>query len=71
MGNLLTVCALEKIDACPIEGFEAESYNEFLGLKELDLKSVLVLAVGYRAEDDMFSTMKKVRRGVEKVVIEK
>lgn len=71
MGNLLTVCALEKIDACPIEGFKPESYDEFLGLKELDLKSVLVLAVGYRAEDDMFSTMKKVRRGVEKVVIEK
>lgn len=70
LGNLLTVCALEGIDACPIEGFEPAKYDEFLKLDKLGLKSVLVLAVGTRAEDDMFSAMKKVRRGVDKVVIE-
>jgi nitroreductase/dihydropteridine reductase len=69
MGNLLTVCALEDIDACPIEGFEPEKYDELLGLNEKGLQSVLVLAVGYRAENDFFSTLKKVRRGVEEVVI--
>lgn len=70
MGNLLTVCAVEKIDSCPIEGFEPEKYDEFLKLNEIGLRSVLVLAVGYRAEDDMFSGFKKVRRGVDKVIIE-
>jgi len=67
---LLTVCAMSEIDSCPIEGFEPEKYDDFLNLTEKGLQSVLVLAVGYRAEDDMFSDFKKVRRGVEEVVIE-
>ncbi|HAH33358.1 MAG TPA: NAD(P)H-dependent oxidoreductase [Flavobacteriaceae bacterium] len=70
LGNLLTVCALEDIDACPIEGFEPQKYDSFLNLTEKGLQSVLVLAVGYRADDDMFSTLTKVRRGTEKVIIE-
>ena len=70
MGNLLTVCALEDIDSCPIEGFEPEKYDDLLELKEKGLKSVLVLAVGYRADDDFFAGLKKVRRGVEEVVID-
>ncbi len=70
MGNLLTVCAVEKIDSCPIEGFVPEQYDEFLGITEKGLRSVLVLAVGYRAEDDMFSDFKKVRKGVDELVID-
>ncbi|TDI79257.1 MAG: NAD(P)H-dependent oxidoreductase [Bacteroidetes bacterium] len=70
MGNLLTVCALVDIDACPMEGFDPEKYDELLQLRKIGLRSVLVLPVGYRAHDDEFSEMKKVRRGVEEVVIE-
>ena len=33
LGNLLTVCAIEKIDACPMEGFIPEQYDEILGLQ--------------------------------------
>ncbi len=69
LGNLLTICALEDIDSCPIEGFEPEKYDELLGLTEMGLRSVLVLAIGYRAEDDFFSGLEKVRRGVDEVVI--
>lgn len=70
MGNLLTVCAQEKIDSCPIEGFEPEKYDEYLKLNEKGLKSVLVMPVGYRADDDFFAEFKKVRQGVENVVID-
>ncbi len=70
LGNLLTVCAIEKIDACPIEGFDPDKYDELLQLNEKGLQSVIVLAVGYRAEDDMFSGFDKVRRGVDEVIIE-
>ncbi len=70
MGNLLTVCAYEEIDSCPMEGFVPAQYDEILGLTEKRLQSVLVLPVGYRAEDDMFSELKKVRRGTEEVIIE-
>ncbi|WP_025743100.1 NAD(P)H-dependent oxidoreductase [Aquimarina pacifica] len=69
MGNLLTVCALEQIDACPMEGFIPEKYDEILNLADLKLSSVLVLPVGYRAEDDMFSEFKKVRRSINDTVI--
>ena len=70
MGNLLTVCAMEGIDACPIEGFHPERYDKLLKLDELGLRSVLVLPVGFRAEDDIFAEFKKVRRGVGDVIIE-
>ena len=70
LGNLLTVCAEEKIDACPMEGFDAEKYDEILKLKEKNLKSVLILPVGYRAEDDIFADFKKVRRPLKETVIE-
>ncbi|MEW7277455.1 NAD(P)H-dependent oxidoreductase [Aquimarina sp. 2201CG1-2-11] len=69
MGNLLTVCALEKIDACPMEGFIPEKYNEVLQLDKKGLSSVLVLPIGYRAEDDMFSEFKKVRRPIGDTII--
>lgn len=70
LGALLTVCATEKIDSCPIEGFEPEKYNEILKLDDLGLKSVVVLAVGYRDNEDFFGKLKKVRRGIEELIIE-
>ena len=70
MGNLLTVCAAEKIDACPMEGFVSEAYDEVLGLKEKGISSALVLAVGYRAKDDKFADFQKVRRPEEETIIE-
>ena len=70
LGALLTVCAVEEIDSCPMEGFQPEKYDELLKLDELNLKSVLALPVGYRSQDDFFAGFKKVRRPVEETVIE-
>ncbi len=70
MGNLLTVCALEQIDSCPIEGFSPSEYDAFFNLKEKGLHSVLVLAIGYRAENDFFAAFKKVRKAMDQSVIE-
>jgi nitroreductase len=69
MGNLLTVCAIEEIDSCPMEGFDPEQYDEIFNLKEKGLKSVLVMPIGYRAEDDMFADFKKVRKDLKDSVI--
>jgi nitroreductase len=69
MGNLLTICAAEQLDACPMEGFLPERYDELLDLSSKGLSSVLVLPIGYRAEDDMFSGLKKVRRDMENSII--
>ncbi len=70
LGNLLTICAMEKIDSCPMEGFDPTGYDEVLQLESKGLTSVLVLPVGYRANDDMFSEFKKVRKDLEDSVIE-
>jgi nitroreductase len=69
IGNLLTVCAIEKIDSCPMEGFISDEYDKLLDLAKIGLKSVLVMPVGYRAEDDIFSDMKKVRKQVADSII--
>ena len=70
LGNLMTVCAIEGIDSCPMEGFISSKYDELLGLEEKGLKSVLLLPIGYRAADDIFSSFKKVRKPLEEAVVE-
>lgn len=70
LGALLTVCAVEKIDACPMEGFQSDKYDTLLGLDKMGLESVIVLPVGYRDETDFFINLEKVRRGVDELVIE-
>lgn len=70
LGALLSVCAVEKIDSCPMEGFLPEEYDKLLGLDALGLESVIVLPVGYRDESDFFISLKKVRRGVNELIVE-
>ena len=70
IGNLMTVCAVERIDSCPMEGFDRGKFDAILNLKDKGLKSVLLLPVGYRAEDDMFSGFKKVRKNLHDAVFE-
>lgn len=70
LGNLMTVCAIEQIDSCPMEGFNPTAFDELLNLNAHGLKSVLLLPVGFRAEDDMFADFKKVRKLVSQTVID-
>lgn len=70
LGNLLTICAIEKIDSCPMEGFIPEKYDEILSLTEHNLTATLVLPIGYRAEDCYMKDQKKVRKNTNDVVIE-
>lgn len=69
MGNLLTICALHEIDACPMEGFIPEKYDALLGLEAKGIQSVLVLPIGYRSKNDTFADFKKVRKPLNEVII--
>lgn len=69
LGNLLTVCAVEQIDSCPMEGFVPEAYDRVLGLSRKGLLPVLVLPIGYRSARDSFSEFKKVRRDLRDSVL--
>jgi len=68
LGNLLTVCAVEKVDSCPMEGFVPQQIDEILGLEKENLSSVLLLPIGKRASDDENAVHKKVRRPLHSIV---
>ncbi len=68
LGNLLTVCAVEKIDSCPMGGFIPKEVSQILKLEEKGLTPAALLPVGYRANDDMHQYDPKVRRPLEEMV---
>ncbi len=67
LGNAMTIAAELEIDTCPMEGFEPEQYNKILGLNEKQLNAAVVLAVGYRSEEDQTQHHPKVRRAKEEL----
>lgn len=71
LGTALTAAAVEEVDATPMEGFDATAVDEILGLKEKGLRSVSILALGYRdAENDFLVNAPKVRRNKEELFLE-
>lgn len=70
IGTLMTVCAEQRIDSCPMEGFNPVKFDAILGLEQKQLRSVLLLPVGFRADDDIMSGMKKVRKPLKDVIID-
>lgn len=63
LGSALIAAAEEGVDSTPMEGFEPEKVDEILGLKEKGLRSVIILPLGYRADEgDWLVDLKKVRR---------
>lgn len=65
LGNLMNAAAELKIDTCPMEGFEADKYDEVLGLSKKGLNAAVVCAVGYRSEEDESQNAPKVRYSIE------
>eukprot|EP01030_Chromulinospumella_sphaerica_P016662 gene16662-16476_t len=71
LGVALVAAAEEQVDATPMEGFDPAAVDEILGLKERGLRSVVILPLGYRAnEGDWLVNLKKVRRSREHLVSE-
>lgn len=69
LGVLLTAAAELGIDACPMEGFNAAQFDEILGLKGKGLTTAVIAAIGFRADDDGYSKLIKVRRPAEEIFI--
>lgn len=69
-GFLISSCAVAGIDTCPMEGFDRKKVDEILGLEKLNLESRLILALGYRDQNDKSLTSKKIRFPKEDVFIE-
>lgn len=69
LGNILTVASLMKIDACPLGGIIPEKYDEILNLKDTGYGAAVACAFGYRASDDKYSSLKKVRFAKSDVIV--
>ena len=61
LGVFLTTAAMIGVDACPMEGFEHEKYDDILGLPAKGYHSVVVATAGYRADTDAYAKLPKVR----------
>ncbi|MDZ7892287.1 MAG: NAD(P)H-dependent oxidoreductase [Rhodoferax sp.] len=71
VGTALIAAAEEKVDATPMEGFDPKAVDEILGLDKRGLRSVVIMPLGYRAEEgDWLVNLKKVRRSREHFVTE-
>jgi nitroreductase len=70
LGTALIGAAVEEVDATPMEGFDSQAVDVVLQLKAKGLRSVALLALGYRdAENDYLERAKKVRREKEKLFV--
>lgn len=61
MGFVLQAAAVLNIDTCPMEGIDAEQYDKLLGLVGSGYKTLVTIAFGFRADDDRYQDLKKVR----------
>ncbi|WP_313395058.1 NAD(P)H-dependent oxidoreductase [Sphingobium yanoikuyae] len=63
LGIALTAAAFEEVDATPMEGFDPAALDEILDLRARGLRSVVMMPLGYRADEgDWLVNLKKVRR---------
>lgn len=71
LGTALTAAAAQRVDASPMEGFDPPALDALLGLEEQGLRSVVLLALGYRdTEQDRLAGLEKVRWPRERFVVE-
>jgi nitroreductase len=68
LGFFMHSAAMLGIDTCPLEGFDPAKFNEILKLPEQGYAAVVLCVAGYRAEDDKYATLPKVRYATEDVV---
>ncbi len=69
-GLAIAAAAEQKVDATPMEGFNNVALDELLELSKWGLKSVTILALGYRdTENDWLVNLKKVRIAKEDFVL--
>lgn len=68
LGNFMTAAAVVGIDTCPMEGIERDKYDALLGLPQDGFATAVACAAGYRAADDRYAGMAKVRYPADEVL---
>jgi nitroreductase / dihydropteridine reductase len=71
VGTALIAAAEEQVDATPMEGFDPKAVDQILGLDKRGLRSVVIMPLGYRADEgDWLQGLKKVRRPRDQFITE-
>ncbi|MEL7163763.1 MAG: NAD(P)H-dependent oxidoreductase [Bacteroidota bacterium] len=69
LGTLLATAAELRVDACPMEGFDAGKVDEILGLKARGLTTAVIAPVGYRSAEDPTQYKAKVRLPLDELFL--
>lgn len=69
LGQLMTSAAAMGVDTTPMEGIDPAAFDQLLGLEGSGYATAVVCAVGYRAEDDAYALLPKVRYATEELVV--
>lgn len=65
----MSQAVFEGVDSTPMEGFDPAALDEILGLREKNLRSTVILPIGYRdTEKDWLVKLVKVRKPMEDLV---
>lgn len=68
LGNFMTTAALLGVDTCPMEGLDPAKYDQILELPSKGYATVVACAAGYRASDDKYAELAKVRFADSEVI---
>lgn len=70
LGQLLFSAKAKDIDATPMEGFDYQKLDTLLSLKDKQLTSVVVVALGYHSENDFNAKLPKARLTTKQIFTE-
>jgi nitroreductase / dihydropteridine reductase len=69
LGTMMAAASELHIDNHAMSGFNADAFDDVLGLKAMNLHATVALALGYRAEDDAWQHYAKVRKDMKDIVV--
>ncbi|OZI65941.1 oxygen-insensitive NAD(P)H nitroreductase [Bordetella genomosp. 1] len=68
VGTLLLGAAALGIDACPMEGFDADALDQALGLRERGLVGSVIVSLGYHSPEDFNAHLPKSRLPLDQIL---
>ena len=69
LGQFMAAAAALGVDTCPMEGIAPAKYDDILGLKDSGFTTLCACPAGYRAADDKYAVIPKVRFPVADVIV--
>jgi len=68
LGQFMVAAAALGVDTCPMEGLDPEQYNQILGVDTSKWTTLCACPAGYRAADDKYATLAKIRYSAKDLV---